>query len=619
MYNGICMHVNYVFFAFSTDQCESDTKVSSSKCDNPKLNPFTDSTSAIKGVSPEYRNDEAALRSSLGNSRTEQCFTDENNVGISVAPGRINNGMNTEPASLARNIGTQQLQTGHVNSSMGQYSPYTFPPYYYYSPNWNHTGWDIPQHPWVQYPPMLPTSIQGSHPSIHPSIQGSHPSIQGSHPSVHPSIQGSHPSIQGSHPSIQGSHPSIHPSIQGSHPSIQGSHPSIQGSHPSIQGSHPSIQGSHVTNTLPSNVMMCVDPETRIVTPQLSASEQLNDPSLEIVSIVTSDPNNTASDRSCNIAVGTDGLEHSSDSSTLASDISVKNIEVSSSSNESIDTPFRNTLRQEDVNNNEVESLQRREFIQNLLSSLKADTSPLSERMIATSSNNDTPRGSVSPNRNETPRWSVSPNRNDIPRRSVSPNRNETPRQSVSPNRNETPRRSKSPNRNETPISGDSDSNNMQTTSQPPITEPPNTSLKSTTTPEHIDTIMSTSSDDTSYYELDRRTTPINQNIMHSHIEDTNSGSNDNRLTRTLSLQEAFLQRNRQFAKRSRRRVSDIEMRAKERQSCSSTQQRQVSHSSKREAVSSSSQQRHVSFSCPLIKTLKQMNSLEGKGEPHRG
>ncbi len=343
-----------------------------------------------------------------------------------------------------------------------------------------------------------------------------------------------------------------------------------------------------VTTTVPSqsNVMMTqyntVSGGPNTTTPD---QQTVSDSSHKTISIVTSDSNNNGDRCSDNISI-----EHSSDTCSVPSGTLGNKMEVTSFSIESSnDIPLKNltNLQYKPKEISEIEcGLQRKEFIQNLLSSLNGGvTSPLS---ITTSS----------PSSNDTPvHWSESPDKNG----SESPNRNgsESSRNgSESLLRNETPHGSESPNRSQT-------NDTEQSLLSPSIIGPIDHSI---------------SSDNTSYRELDRRATPTNHPVTNRRATPTNHPvSNpdiDDCLPKSLSLQEAFIQRNREFTRRSQERVSNIEKLAKVRQSRSSfTQQGQPGSFSQQKQVISASQQRHVSFSSPLIKTLKQTNTNQDKGE----
>lgn len=72
-------------------------------------------------------------------------------------------------------------------------------------------------------------------------------------------------------------------------------------------------------------------------------------------------------------------------------------------------------------------------------------------------------------------------------------------------------------------------------------------------------------------------------------------------ITNSLSLQDAFLQRNQKFVERSRKRLSNVEIRAKERK----TGMTPPTHH----------QRRHVSFSCPLIKSIDRNNDSPNRAK----
>ncbi len=102
---------------------------------------------------------------------------------------------------------------------------------------------------------------------------------------------------------------------------------------------------------------------------------------------------------------------------------------------------------------------------------------------------------------------------------------------------------------------------------------------------------MSSTSSDTSYRELENRNdkpttgTPLG---AQDDLCPTNEPISDGSMPQSLSLQEALLTKNRMFAERSQRRVSEIEGRAKERE---------------RDHSTPLAQPRHVSFSSPLIRS----------------
>ena len=105
------------------------------------------------------------------------------------------------------------------------------------------------------------------------------------------------------------------------------------------------------------------------------------------------------------------------------------------------------------------------------------------------------------------------------------------------------------------------------------------------TTPTHYINMSSTSSD-TSYRELENRNNKSTAVMPFERDDRCPTNEPKGGMPQSLSLQEAFLTRNRMFVERSQKRVTEIEGKAKERV-----------HSTPL------AQPRHVSFSSPLIRS----------------
>ena len=213
-------------------------------------------------------------------------------------------------------------------------------------------------------------------------------------------------------------------------------------------------------------------------------------------------------------------------------------------------------------------TLERREFIQNLLSSLNIEGSPPSEPELRTADPGTEPAMISSSSSNNSSLLS-------------------------------------SQNRSLSNIEDYTPTNNRAT----PLLSSGNMAAAVATMPLPLE-LSSTSSDNTSYRDLDtgKKASPIfsppSVSEQYEAVPQTQVPDND-RPDKPLSLQEAFLLKKKSFVQRSRDRVSQLESRAREREAAI-----QESQAKEREAallLASSppapSKQRHVSFFSPMAKT----------------